>query len=104
MTTKYLIEYAIDGEPFVDLADAAHAARFLAKSIQHAHHSDIPFDVIRMFRYDDGTLISLRLAHPEGHCADADDYLHYPYEVWPVDGPSAANPEFTFTVTIDGRA
>lgn len=104
MTAEYLIEYAIDGEPSIDLMDGDEAARFLAKSIQHAHHSDIPFDVIRIFRYDDGALIPLRLARSEGHHEDADDYRHYPYGVWPVDGPSAATPEFTFTVTIDGRA
>jgi hypothetical protein len=104
MTTAYLIEYAIDGETSVDLTDADHAARFLSSSIEHAHYSNVGFDMIRMFRYDDGALIPLHLARPESGYADADDYLHYPYEVWPVDGPTAATPEFTFTVTIDGRA
>jgi hypothetical protein len=87
MTSAYLIEYAIDGEASVDLMDGDRAAGFLARGIEHAYYSGTGFDVTRMFRYDDG-----------------DDYLHYPYEVWPVGGPSAAAPEFTFTVTIDGRA
>lgn len=104
MTSAYLIEYAIDGEESVDLADAGHAARFLAASIEHAHYSGTGFEVTRMFRYDGGTLIPLHLACPGSGYADADGYLHYPYEVWPSGGPSAPAPEFTFTVTIDGRA
>ena len=102
MPAAYLIEYAIDGETTADLMDADEAARFLAKSLEHAHYSDIPFDLLHMFRYDDGALIPLTLAWPEGYYHDEDDYIHYPYEVCRAEGPTA--PEFTFTVTIDGRA
>lgn len=101
MTTKYLIEYAIDGKPFTGLMTADELSAHLSKNIAYAHHSDIPFEVLHLARYDSGALTPLHMISPEGHSVDDNDYLHYPYEVWPVDG--AATAELTFTVTIDGR-
>lgn len=104
MPTVYLIETTVDGYQSVDLMNAFNAARLLEKGFENAYYSGIPFDVNHIFRYDDGTLAPLHIVPPCGHsAADENDYLHYPYEVYPATCQTTG-PEFTFTVTIDGRA
>lgn len=106
MTTAYLIEFShfTDDDATVRLVDADTLAVWLARNFEHAYYSGDGYDVTRLFRYADGTLTPLDVWPPAAPERDADDYLHYTFEVRPADGPADTAPDLTFTTHIDGRA
>lgn len=104
---RYLAELiADDGEPELRVFEASQLTTFLARNIEHEHYSWYGYEVVRLFRYDSGTLTPLTV-HGTGEDRDQDDWLFWDYEVCAADAMHADGghvAEVAFTVRIDGRA
>jgi hypothetical protein len=75
-------------------------------AVEHEHYSWDGCDVLRLFRYDGGSLAPLTV-HQTGTDHDSNDYLYWHYEVCAADSrhsDGAHVAEVAFTVRIDGRA
>jgi hypothetical protein len=104
----YLAEVRYDPDEAAELrvCGADQLIGLLTSNIEHEHYSWDSYEVVRLLRYDNGTLTPLTM-HDTGEDHDSDDWLYWHYEVC---DPKRLNPdgshvaELAFTVRIDGRA
>jgi hypothetical protein len=79
---------------------------YLTSNIEHEHYTGDGDDLVRLFRYQAGTLTALQL-HSTGREHGPGDWLYWHYEVCDPDtlhGDGSHVVELAFTVRIDGRA
>lgn len=92
--------------PALRLFDADQLTKFLSDNIKSFHYSWYGSELVRLFRYDSGTLTPLTV-HGTGDDREHDDWLFWDFEVCAADALRADGghvAEIAFTVRIDGRA
>jgi hypothetical protein len=104
----YLAETRYDpAEPAeLRLFGPATLAGYLASNIEHEHYNGDGDQIVRLSRYQAGTLTPLTL-HQTASEHGSDDWLYWHFEVCTAEnihGDGSHVAEVAFTVCIDGRA
>src|SRR5690348_9157041 len=78
----YLAEVRYDPNEAPELCGftPSQLTAFLSRNIEHHHYSGDSYEVVRLFRYESGTLTPLTL-HGTGEDRDGGDWLSWHYEV-----------------------
>jgi hypothetical protein len=107
--TWYLAETRCEGDelPALHVFDDAGLASFLARNIEQEHYSGYSHELLALYRYGSGGVLTPLALHRTGEDRDGDDWLYWDYEVCAADTMHADGGHvagLAFTVRIDGRA
>jgi hypothetical protein len=110
--TRYIVEADLEGDdpgatPTVLAFSREELSGWLKSNIQMEHYSGFGDQVRAIYRYDGDGKTTKLILRSLGEDRDPDDYLDWRFDVIPAkieDIDPSGEPEFEFTVRIDGRA